>query len=102
MKNNGTIEFIGVPSGDYESFVFDVDEETYRRITNKTVLDENEEMFTLSPFKSNFYDKAYMLYPDDIISAILDTDNNITNKVKLKVRINIEVIEERKIENDLS
>lgn len=102
MKNSGTIEFIGVSSGDYESFVFDVDEETYKKITNKTILNEDEEMLTLSPFKSNFYDKAYMLYPDDVISAILDTDNNITNRVKLKVRINIEVIEERKIENDLS
>lgn len=101
MKNSGTIEFIGVPSGDYESFVFDVDEETYKKITGKTVLNEDEEMLTLSPFKSNFYDKAYMLYPDDIISATLSVDNNITNKIKLKVRISIEVVEERKTENDL-
>lgn len=70
------IQFIGKPSGDYESFCWDVDLDTYKKIKtehwlklgknlewiNKTVLDED----SIESDESCFNDGLYRIYPDDI------------------------------------
>lgn len=70
------IEFEGIPSGDYESFVWAVDIETYKRIKGES-FGEYSDLFNKSPF----YEGLYMIYPGDIFKS--DT----------KQRIKIEITE---------
>lgn len=68
-------EFEGIPSGDYESFCWDVDKETYVEIkTNgykaKGILEEEikkEIACDMKWDKAKFHDDMYMIYPNDVI-----------------------------------
>lgn len=68
-----TIEFEGVPSGDYESFCWDVSKDTFERV-------EGYEPTELD--KSFFNEGMYRLYPNVIFES---------NK-RLKIKINVEEI----------
>lgn len=73
---NGTYEFEGIPSGDCESFCWDVNKETYVKIKNK-----QPDRFDKS--KSN--KGLYRIYPDDFYGF---------DKPNCKMKINIEVIKD--------
>lgn len=78
-KNINTFEFTGVPSGDYESFCFDVTRDDYIKI-EKDIPDEE---FDASKFNNGLY----RLYPDTIFPKLRE------NK-PLKYKIIVEVTEE--------
>lgn len=69
-----TFKFEGIPSGDMESFCWDVDKETYVRIKGK-----EPGKFD----KSVSHKDMYKIYPDDFYGF---------DKPKCKMTINIEVI----------
>jgi hypothetical protein len=60
------IEFEGVPSGDYESFVWNVDEETYEKIKGK-----RPNKYDYALFPSQYETPEYMIYPDDIFRYLI-------------------------------
>lgn len=66
------IEFDGIPSGDYESFCWDVDKVTFKRITGN-----EPEKYD----KSYFHKGLYRLYPD------------VIHKNKCKCRFEIKITE---------
>jgi len=81
-------EFVGYPSGDYESFCWDVDKETYIKIkTERYKLNgwsdqEIEEQFNENSLvcdKAVFHEEMFMIYPNDII------DNDFKDKQKITV-----------------
>jgi len=74
-----TFTFNGIPSGDYESFVFAVSKETYKRIMGK-----NPTKFDKSPFCKG----KYIIYPNTFFTK--DIDNKGEDK---ELIIKIEVSE---------
>ena len=58
---NKTFEFIGIPSGDYESFCWDVDKETFKKITGKE---------PKKYYKSYFNEGLYRIYPNKFMDLI--------------------------------
>ena len=73
---NKTFEFIGIPSGDYESFCWDVDKETFTKITGKE---------PKKYYKSYFNEGLYRIYPNKFYGF---------DKPKCKMIINIEVLKD--------
>ena len=67
------IEFVAIPSGDYECFCFDVPLEAYKHFTS----DAPE--FS----KSSFNEGLYRLYPSDILYL---PDGNKPLKMKIEVK----------------
>lgn len=86
-------EFVGYPSGDYESFCWDVDKETYIKIKTERFKshgmkdEEIEERIndSLEWDKAVFHEGMFMIYPNDVISK--------EDKVKQKVTIICEILE---------
>lgn len=76
-------EFEGICSGDYESFVWAVDKETFDRITPDYKLDDELNDGYKSPFEKDMY----MIYPDDIFRD--ENGNGIKKKMKFKITYNI-------------
>lgn len=60
-----TFKFNGVPSGDYESFVWDVSKEDFTVITGRAPNTSDRARFT---------DGRYMIYPNDLLRGIADED----------------------------
>ncbi|WP_337033222.1 hypothetical protein [Paenibacillus illinoisensis] len=80
--NEKTFKFTGIPSGDYESFVWDVSKEQFVTITGKEPVAIDEAVFT---------DGRYMIYPNDLLKGIADEDKTdyefeITIRAK-KIRV---------------
>ena len=74
MSNEKHLEFKAIPSGDYESFCFDVDKKTFKNIKNVEP----------SEFDKSFFNKGmYRIYPDDLFK--LNDRNNICN-IKLTIQ----------------
>ncbi len=66
------ITFVGVPGGDCECFCWEVDKETYTRITGS------------KPTRHDRCDKGrYRLYPNDILG------DSFQPKLPLKVRVSV-------------
>lgn len=66
-----SIEFKGIPSGDYESFCWDVSPETFKKIKGKNPKSSN---------KSYFNEGKYRIYPDDFF----DEKREYTITIKAK------------------
>ena len=75
-----TITFIGVPSGDYESFCWDVDKETFYKISRASQDLDEEDIY-----QSLFYKDKYRLYTRDIISYLLGNDKEVNVKVTISM-----------------
>ncbi|PYE51444.1 hypothetical protein HUB98_05495 [Paenibacillus barcinonensis] len=60
-----TFTFKGKPSGDYESFVWDVSKEDYAIITGRKPKSHEKARFTKGRF---------MVYPNDLLEGIADED----------------------------
>lgn len=70
---NKTYEFVGIPSGDGSSFCWDVDKETFIRITSK-----KPDRFD----KSDYNKGLYKIYPNEFHGM---------DHVKCKLTISVEV-----------
>lgn len=86
-KKSRTVEFIGTPSGDGESFCWDVDEENFKKVVGREI----EEDF-------DYFLGALRLYPDNIFGDeyIYNENNDVIgiNKLgKCKIKISYEEIE---------
>lgn len=68
-------KFKGLPSGDYESFCFDVTKEEFEKITGKKP----------SKWDSSKFNKGlYRLYPNDLFDGELDDEKEIEVEIIVK------------------
>ena len=87
-------EFEGYPSGDYESFCWDVDKDTYIKIKTQRYkdLEWTDDEIKQKIKNSMKYDKAifhegmFMIYPNDVIDK--------KDKVKQKILIECDCMKE--------
>lgn len=76
------VTFEGIPSGDYECFCWDVDRETFIRLTGREPL-EPEEGCVLDG--SYFDDGLYKVYPSEVMDLPLNDERGKKYKFTLKV-----------------
>jgi hypothetical protein len=98
---NMIVEFEGIPSSQYESFCWDVDENTYRRLMQMrfdkephftpTGLEINKDINTFMEFdKSEYNDGLYSISPLDLgLDSIWEKGRG----KKYKIRIEYEIID---------
>lgn len=83
-----TTKFEGIPSGDYESFCWDVTRDTFWRITGKPPEDWD---------KSYYHEGLYRLYENDFFRSFSE-DGVSTPRRKFKVSITIEPVENKEVQ----
>ena len=79
-------EFEGYPSGDYESFCWDVDKDTYIKIKTQNVIGSSTNITNMKYDKAIFHEGMFMIYPNDVIDK--------KDKVKQKILIECDCMKE--------
>jgi len=96
MGNSKEIEFIGIPSGDYECFCWDVDAENYKKVVGREPDEfdyDNVDFVGDQIIVRN--DSILRLYPDHIFSnKHISEDGSYTEVSKVKSKCRIKIIYE--------